>query len=243
MKLLALDCSTQACSAALLADRGADSVEIVERHELAAKSHTERLLPMVDALLGEAELVLADIDAIAFGCGPGSFTGLRICLGAVQGLALGAGLPVVPVSTLAALAQTALSMYQDEIKLQSGRSTTQILSAIDARMDEIYWGVYNISNGLVALTGSEQLSAPEQLQLSSAEIAGRLVAVGTGLQYSARIACSEQLVMLDDQLLPRASAVAELAREQVINNNLCAPEDALPTYLRDDVAWKKQHQQ
>lgn len=103
MKLLALDTSTEACSAALFIDG-----EIRQRFEITPKAHTKLLLPMIESLLAEAELKLSQLDALAFGCGPGSFTGLRIATGVVQGLAFGADLPIVPVSTLAALAQNRL---------------------------------------------------------------------------------------------------------------------------------------
>ena len=125
VKLLAIDTAESACSAALLVD-GA----VLSRMEQAVRGHSERILPMMQSLLSEAGYSLNDLDALAFGRGPGSFTGLRIAAGVIQGSALGAGLPVVPVSTLQTLAQGAFRMH----------GARQVLSALDARMAEVYWG-------------------------------------------------------------------------------------------------------
>src|SRR5690606_35013648 len=129
--ILALDSATDACSVALYRDG-----EVTALFELAAKSHSRRLLPMVDELLQNAGCSLKDLDAIAFGRGPGSFTGLRICLGVVQGLAFGANLPVIPVSTLAAMA----SGYLRECA--GSGLPPPLLVALDARMEEIYWAIF-----------------------------------------------------------------------------------------------------
>ena len=124
--ILALDSSTDACSVALSIDG-----VLTSRFEIATQSHTQRLLPMVEELLAEQQLALADLDALAFSRGPGSFTGLRICIGIIQGLAYGANLPVIPVSTLEAMA---MGFYR------ANRSINEpLLVALDARMDEVYW--------------------------------------------------------------------------------------------------------
>src|SRR5271165_4813581 len=127
MRILALDASTDVCAAAL-----GDGASWVERMELAGQRHSELLLPMVRALLSEAQLELSDLAGIAFGAGPGSFTGLRIACGVAQGLALGANLPVIGVGTLEAMAETARS--------QTG--TTRVIAALDARMHEVYLAAY-----------------------------------------------------------------------------------------------------
>ncbi len=146
MKLLALDTSTEACSAALFIDG-----EIRQRFEITPKAHTKLLLPMIESLLAEAELKLSQLDALAFGCGPGSFTGLRIATGVVQGLAFGADLPVVPVSTLAALAQNRLPELA--------------FVATDAHIGEIFWGVYQRNaDGFMELLGKEAVLPVEQIE-------------------------------------------------------------------------------
>jgi tRNA threonylcarbamoyladenosine biosynthesis protein TsaB len=228
MKILAIDCSTEACSVAL-----SDNGELTECFELAAREHTQKLLPMVSKILSDSELSLSQIDAIGFGRGPGSFTGLRICLGAVQGLAFGSEIPVIPISSLAALAQTAIDAHQIA-------DSTLLLSTLDARMDEIYWGVYQATNGLVELQGSESLTTPEQLVIPQSMFeVGEILAIGHGLNYGQRIACAAKISMLDATLLPRASAVLRLACSKYQEGHLLSAHEALPLYLRDQVTWKK----
>jgi tRNA threonylcarbamoyladenosine biosynthesis protein TsaB len=147
--ILALDTSTEACSVALWAD-GA----VTERFELGSQ-HSERILPMTQEALAEAGVALTQIDAVAFGRGPGSFTGLRICAGVAQGLAFGADVPVLPVSSLAALAQ--------------GIEAPGVLAAFDARMDQLYWGAYvRNARGLVELSGAEKVLAPRDIPANGA---------------------------------------------------------------------------
>ena len=228
MKLLALDCSTEACSVAL----GLDG-EVIELFELAPRSHTQRLLPMVDKLLTQTGVKLAELDAISFGRGPGSFTGLRICLGAVQGLAFGAQLPVLPISSLAVLAQTALESQQVS---ESGL----ILSSFDARMDEIYWGLFRCEGAVVQAAAAEQLCAPEQLQLpAECRNSDGVSIVGSGWNYCDRIAPLDHTLSIESQLLPRASALLTLARAAFSAGAALPASEALPVYLRDQVAWNK----
>lgn len=235
MTILAIDSTTEACSVALI-----DGSQVQSLYELAPREHSQRLLPMVDQLLTQANISLADLEAIAFARGPGSFTGLRICVGLVQGLAFGADLPVIAVSSLAALAQTAV----DE-----GLATEQqiIASAIDARMDEIYWQCFRQQNGLVLAideTSSEQLNTPEQLILPNPAIvvdnsmAADMVAVGTGWQYAERVP-SQPFTIADAMLLPKASAVARLAQRDWQQGASIPADQAAPSYVRNEVAWKK----
>jgi tRNA threonylcarbamoyladenosine biosynthesis protein TsaB len=225
MIILALDSSTDACSVALNMDG-----EIHTRFELAAKSHTQRLLPMVDELLAAAEINLRQLDAIAFGCGPGSFTGLRICMGVVQGLAFGAGLPVVPVSTLASMALT----YHQKHSAQS-----TIIPSLDARMNEVYWGLYQIKDGLPVLQGEEAVTAIDTFAQQDLllELKGNFAAVGQGWQYSKLVGMEPKDLVLD--IFPNAEAIAKIASPSVANGQIASILDTAPVYLRDSVSWQK----
>src|SRR3989338_484571 len=140
--ILALDTSTEACSCALQV-RG----EIIEDYAVIPRQHAQNILPMIQQLLHKAGLTFAQLDAIAFGRGPGSFTGLRIAAGVAQGLALASDLPVLPVSTLAALA----------LQGHADTGDSALLACLDARIDEVYWAWYSIENGLPVLQGEEVL--------------------------------------------------------------------------------------
>jgi tRNA threonylcarbamoyladenosine biosynthesis protein TsaB len=223
LKVLALETSTEHCSVALL-HAGGEAV----RHELAGQRHSELLLPMVEAVLAEAGLALADLDGIAFGAGPGSFTGLRIACGAVQGLALGAGLPVVPVGTLLAMAH--------------GQEGDRVLSCLDARMGEIYHAAY-------VRHGSEwrEFAAPS---VCSAHLAPALdgsgwKGVGSGFKaYDAalRARYRGQLSETDATAFPHASAIAAFARPVLEAGQGLPPDRAVPLYVRDRVALKMHEQ-
>lgn len=224
--ILALDSSTDACSVALNI-RG----EIITRFELAAKSHTQRLLPMVDELLSGAELSLSRLDAIAFGRGPGSFTGLRICMGVVQGLAFGADLPVVPVSTLASMALGFHSKHPD-INLP-------MLTCLDARMNEVYWGLYEIQQGLPILRNAEAVNAPAVLVGLDRplELNRQFVALGQGLHYPEFSELNP--VMTDLDVYPNAESIAKIAAKSVADGQIQSILGTLPVYLRDSVSWQK----
>lgn len=218
MKLLALDTSTDACTAAVWVD-GA----VHEQFEFAQQS--ARILPMVDAVLAEAGLVLAQLDAIAFGRGPGSFTGLRIAAGVVQGLAFGADLPVVPVSSLAALAQ--------------GQNAARVLAAFDARIQQVYWGAYvRNAEGGVELQGEEGVYAPDRIPLPEGS---DWLGAGSGWdQYADALVAhlGTHVTEWRKQCFPHARDVAELGAAGFKQGRAVAPELALPVYLRDDVAAK-----
>ena len=221
MKLLAIETATDACSAALFIDG-----EIRERFEIAPRAHTELILPMVDTLMAEAGISAAQLDAMAFGRGPGAFTGVRIAVGVTQGIAFGADLPVVPVSTLAALAQ--------------GAGADKVLAALDARMDEVYWGAYRRNAaGLMEQVGEECVSAPGDVPLASGE--GWL---GAGAGWSAyedilKQRCAGQAESWDGSAFPHARDVARLGMVGFEAGQAVTAEQALPVYLRDKVTWKK----
>jgi tRNA threonylcarbamoyladenosine biosynthesis protein TsaB len=232
MNLLALDTATEACSAALLI--GAD---VIERSEIAPRRHAELILPMIESLLGEAGISRRQIDAIAVGRGPGAFTGVRLAISVAQGLALGLDVPVVPVSSLAALAQDAPADID-----------APILAVIDARMGEIYAGAFRRSaDGLVAAIGSESVGPASRLLLPQlTTLRGQSWCVlGTG--WSAyEDALSAQLpsppLYADGTRYPQAHAIARLAKPQLAAGRGVAAEFALPVYLRDKVALTLEEQ-
>ncbi|WP_421866292.1 tRNA (adenosine(37)-N6)-threonylcarbamoyltransferase complex dimerization subunit type 1 TsaB [Motiliproteus sp.] len=231
-KILALDTSTQACSVALWLDG-----EVREDFRDLPRQHTQLLLPMVQQMLDQAGLSLKQLDGIAFGRGPGSFTGLRICTGVTQGLAFGANLPVAPVSTLAALA---LQARHGNPELEGA------LAAIDARMDELYWGAYRFDTdtGLPLLVADERVCPPEHIEEDTLFAQGRWVGVGSGWNYRDRLPASvlAWVETIDPLPEPRAAAIAELGAAMIAAGQGVLPEQALPVYLRDDVAKKKGEQ-
>lgn len=227
MKLLAIETATDACSAALLIDGAIHS-----RFEIAPRRHAELILPMCDSLLTEAGLAPAELDAIAFGRGPGAFTGVRIAAGVAQGIAFGLDLPVVPISTLAAMAQ----------EIMSETDHTRVLAAIDARMGEIYWGYYERDDeGCARLSGQEHVGKPDRVE-QPAEFSWFGVGGGWSAHGEALIArLGDRQIGCDAQRLPRAEYVARLA-ERAFRAGLTVPaERAQPIYLRDEVA-KKSHE-
>jgi tRNA threonylcarbamoyladenosine biosynthesis protein TsaB len=221
MKILALDAATEACSAALFAD-GA----IEERYEVIGRGHAGRLLPMADELLAAAGLAPRDLDAIAFGRGPGGFTGLRIAAGVAQGLAAGAELPVLPVSDLAALAAGSAHA--------SGAAF--VLACLDARMGEVYWAALNCRGAVPALVGEERLGAPDDVALPAG---GPWHGAGHGLAAWPAIATRLALATVDAARLPRAADIARLAAAELAAGRGRAPAEALPVYLRDDVVHRR----
>ncbi|HEY9120946.1 MAG TPA: tRNA (adenosine(37)-N6)-threonylcarbamoyltransferase complex dimerization subunit type 1 TsaB [Marinobacter sp.] len=227
MKLLALDTSSEGCSAALLTDGS-----VTERFELAPRGHTRLLMPMVRELLAEQGLVPAELDALAFACGPGSFTGLRIATGVVQGLAYGLDVPVVPVSSLAAVAADAIARFS----LSEGDG---IAVAFDARMGEVYWACYVCRAGPPELLGDEQVCAPESVALHPGIRCWFGVGQGWGLRDDFPAEVIGAMKDVDDTLVPRASRVAEIAAHAFEEGKGVAAAQAQPVYIRDEVAWKK----
>jgi len=221
MRLLAIETSGESCSAALLC--GSDLTQTLER---APRRHGELILDMMARLLAEAGLTLSDLDALAFGRGPGSFTGVRIACAVVQGAAFGAGLPVIGVSTLAALAQG------HHRETGHGR----ILSALDARMGEVYWGCHRVTGaGLAELVGEERVAAPSEVPMPQD---GGWHGVGSGFaayESELRGALGTALAGLDPTRACEARDVAALAASAWARGEALPPELALPVYLRDRV--------
>ncbi|WP_020209427.1 tRNA (adenosine(37)-N6)-threonylcarbamoyltransferase complex dimerization subunit type 1 TsaB [Gilvimarinus chinensis] len=222
-KLLALDTSGDACSVALWHDG-----HIIENFEMAAQSHTQRALPMIDELLSQTNTSLEDVDALAIGAGPGSFTGLRIGMGVVQGLAFASDKPVVPVGTLEALAWQAL---------QANHNVRTALPALDARMGEVYWGVYQLGeDGKLQELCGPAANAPEMVTELLPTDCGAFVGIGGGWALPALQKCSAEF---DAQALPRAAAVVELAARYWREGKLHDVMAVQPSYVRDTVSWKK----
>ncbi|MBK6598988.1 MAG: tRNA (adenosine(37)-N6)-threonylcarbamoyltransferase complex dimerization subunit type 1 TsaB [Proteobacteria bacterium] len=227
--LLAFDTATEACSVALQYDG-----QLLVRFEELDRGHAERILPMIDEVLREAAMTLRDLDAIAFGRGPGAFTGVRLAASGAQGLAYGANLPVVPVSNLAALAVQAL---------QLDAAATHVWVATDARMQEIYCASYQRTSvpGAPAILGQESVVGGNALALPPAELtpfaSTRIVAIGRALSaypaVAARLAgwCAASF----DAALPRAADLLALASQQFAAGCAVSAELALPVYVRDDV--------
>jgi tRNA threonylcarbamoyladenosine biosynthesis protein TsaB len=225
MNLLAIESATESVSVAL-----SISGEVVERYQHAPRLHAELLLPWAEQLLAEAGIGFKDIDAFAFSRGPGSFTSLRIGIGIVQGLAWGSDRPVIPVSSLAATAQTAADMGIDSA-----------LVALDARMKEVFTGTFEVNDNRIMIPVSdEKVCSPDDVQLPvNVETYG----VGIGFErYQALQLLSENLAGFQPDIWPKASSVLKLAQEWLLTHEALPAEQAQPVYLRDNVAKKKQDQ-
>lgn len=221
--LLAIDTATEACSVALLHDG-----RMFSRYAVIPRLHAQQVLPMVQQVLDDAGVPLSQIEAIGFGRGPGAFTGLRIAVGVVQGMAFALDKPVLPVSSLAAIARRA---WREQ-------GAQQVAVAIDARMDEVYWGCYSVEEGVLQLQGMEQVCAPEQATLPRAAM-GEWLAAGTGWQaYAGRIPVA--VTGQATESLPHAEDILMLALEDWQQGRAVPAEQALPIYLRDQVATPKQ---
>jgi tRNA threonylcarbamoyladenosine biosynthesis protein TsaB len=235
--ILCIDASTEACSVALIAQN-----ETISRYQVAPRLHAKLLIPMVDEVLNEAGLTLQQLDAIACHVGPGAFTGIRIGVSVAQGLAFGANLATIAVSSLASMANQVIA----ETKAQT------VLTAIDARMDEIYFGLYQSSkDGLATLAGVESVIAPADLSLHSRLTENKcnlqnLKLVGSGwMAYQDQLKTQLRDCDLDFEQglvkdrFPNAHASLSLALEEYHLGQLLEPEALQPVYLRNNVAHKK----
>ena len=255
MKILAIDTATEACSAALYVDADANKAgasvsdanssdagdadtkgtSITSRYQIAPRQHSRLILKMIDELLADALLTIDQIEAIAFGRGPGSFMGLRIAAGVVQGVAFAHDIPVIPVSTLKVIAQCAY----DETKNKN------VLVAIDARMDEVYTAVYCLDGSeRWQLKGHEQVIAPDKVVLPELKDKSELsiwAGAGSGwASYSDKLLpmedCRPQTILPD--CLPSAKAMVKLAADEFRQGNTVPAAEAVPVYIRNDVAKK-----
>ena len=224
MKLLAIETSTEACSIAVLVD-GA----VIERFEIAPRRHTELALPWAEALLAEAGIAKSQLDAIAVGRGPGAFTGVRLAIALAQGIALALDRPLLPVSTLAALAMQA--------------SGGQILAAIDARMGEIYVASFQRDVQGVVATSAEIVIAPAAYVAPDGND-WHGVGTGFGAAEGALVRrLQTRLTSVDAGALPHAADVARLGALAFARGEAIAPEHIEPAYLRNNVALTIAEQQ
>jgi tRNA threonylcarbamoyladenosine biosynthesis protein TsaB len=226
MNLLAIETATECCSVALLA-----GARLIERSELAPRRHAELVLPMCDEVLAEAGLARRDLGVLAVGRGPGAFTGVRLAVSAAQGIALALGIPVVPVSSLAALA------------MQAPDDDGDVLAVIDARMGEVYAGFFRRSGDRVEAIGDETVGSADALRRLSA---GPLNVIGTGWS-SYRDAIERALGSpprwADGARYPQAADVARLAAPIAAAGGGIAADRVQPVYLRDKVALTLAEQQ
>jgi tRNA threonylcarbamoyladenosine biosynthesis protein TsaB len=220
--ILAIETATEACSAAL-----AIGNDIITRFKIAPREHTKLILTMMDEVLAESEMTLAQVDAVAFSRGPGAFTGVRIATGVAQGVALSIDKPLLPISTLAAIAQ---QIYEEE-------GATQCLATLDARMGEVYWGRYSVQDEVVMLQEDEVVSKPEVLQAVSAHYPDSVFAGSGWDAYEEQFeSASLHTLKKAHNILPSAHYIARLAVTDYLQGKAVAIEQAQPIYLRDKVA-------
>ncbi len=219
MNLLAFDTSTQWLSVAC-----GDGVTWHARKELAGQTHSQRLLPLIDLVLAESHVALADLDGIAFGAGPGSFTGVRIACGVAQGLALGADLPLVPVATLEAIAQAAWRNH----------GATRVFACLDARMREVYVAAYERDATRWRVTQAPAVRKPAEVM--APEVDGAWFGAGDGFAAYPELVVTLSLTGADPGTVPDARAVAELALPRLMAGDAVDAAHALPLYVRHRVA-------
>jgi tRNA threonylcarbamoyladenosine biosynthesis protein TsaB len=220
MRVLALDTATEACTVALLTDQG-----LTDRFLEVGRGHAEQILAMVDGVLAEAGVSLAMLDGIAAGVGPGAFTGVRISVAVAQGLAFGAGLPVIPVTSLEALALCAI-----------GEGADRVLACLDARMGEVYWGCFAADpvHALIALSALE-VGAAAAVKLPGA---GGYRGIGRGFAAYPELGAlpGVELDPRDSRALPRAREMARLGAIRLRTGQGIDPADLEPRYVRNQVA-------
>lgn len=222
-RLLALETSGNGGSVALLVDGN-----VTERKIATPREQTGVIVEYIDALLADAGIELGTLDAIAFGRGPGSFTGLRVATAVAQGIGLALGMPLLPVSSLAAIAQ----------RLWREHGVEHSLVCIDARMDEVFWAQFTAPDGVVSAAGAERLSDP-----AAVECRGEVpwVAAGSGFAVYATplAALSRRAERVIADIQPLARDLLPLAAAALAAGRVCTLEEALPAYLRREDAWRR----
>ncbi len=228
MILLALEASSESCSVAVWINGKTASIT-----KLIPQQHAQQILPMIQTLLTSHHLKISDCAAIAFGKGPGSFTGLRIAAGVAQGLAFAHQLPLIPISSLAALALAAQKQHPH---------AKYLVPVLDARMHEVYFGLYKNADASLITSRSDSLAPPQQAcHILKEKIDGDWVGVGIGFSVYPNVFTNlPSPIAFMPEALPNAVEVVELAHEAFQQGNLIRSYDALPNYLRNNVAQKSQ---
>ncbi|MCP5076925.1 MAG: tRNA (adenosine(37)-N6)-threonylcarbamoyltransferase complex dimerization subunit type 1 TsaB [Psychromonas sp.] len=228
LNILCVDTSTEACSVAVLKQTEQEQ-HIFDSFMFAPREHTTKILPTVESVLADAGLSVSELDIVAYGRGPGSFTGVRIGISIAQGLAYGVEKPMVGVSTLQAMAQQAYKTKQ----------VSSVYAAIDARMGEVYFAHYQLVGELMTLVNEEVVIKPADLLALELTVSENSVLVGTGWQAFPELldyfSSAEQL----DIEFPSSRYMLEQVVDDVTNGLAVLPELATPVYLRDKVTWKK----
>ncbi|AWW34671.1 tRNA (adenosine(37)-N6)-threonylcarbamoyltransferase complex dimerization subunit type 1 TsaB [Mannheimia varigena] len=221
--ILALDTATEACSVALLHNGKISTLD-----EISPRSHTQRILPMVDELLTQANIQIKDVNYLVFGRGPGSFTGVRVGVSVAQGLAMGANLPVVAVSNLKAMAEEAYQKLGAE----------KVIALIDARMNEVYFAQFERNGEQWNEVVVEQVCSPEKA-ISQFQVSENVVVVGTGWAAYSQFSEQNLPLVVSEITLPSAEYMLSIAEVEIQNSNTQSALEIEPVYLRNEVTWEK----
>ena len=236
--LLIVDASSSLCSVALVTNS-----EVLHLEEHQPRRHAQRLLPLVDDILSQAGVARQQLDGIAFGRGPGSFTGIRIAIGMVQGMALGLDVPVLGVSSLEMLAAsitstpTSTSISELTVPAHSVADTVRVAAVMNAHMGEVFWGCYDIRQGIAHRIDEEKVGTPESCHTVLAGFDGCVL--GNGISLLPELKEQET----DDKAEPLAYFVAPRVKLAWEAGEFSGIENHPPVYLRDSVAWKKLDEQ
>lgn len=229
MKILAIDTSTEACSAALYIDG-----ELIERYLVAPRKHIELLKPMVDEVMKAAEVDVSELTGLAFGAGPGSFAGLRVACAFVQGMGAGLEIPVVPVSTLKAMAQQVLDTHPDRT----------VLVMLDAKMKEVYWGVYRVEDKEVITVLPEQVTKIDEIPNFTGIVGlANIIGAGDGWNVTPNWVEALQPEFIEKNVYPRAGEIALLSIDDFENGMALDADQVSPIYLRNNIALTIEEQE
>ena len=229
MKILAIDTSTEACSAALYIDG-----ELIERYLVAPRKHIELLKPMVDEVMKAAEVDVSELTGLAFGAGPGSFAGLRVACAFVQGMGAGLEIPVVPVSTLKAMAQQVLDTHPDRT----------VLVMLDAKMKEVYWGVYRLEDKEVITVLPEQVTKIDEIPNFTGIVGlANIIGAGDGWNVTPNWLEALQPEFIEKNVYPRAGEIALLSIDDFENGMALDADQVSPIYLRNNIALTIEEQE